>query len=488
MKQIKIILLACLLPHLCLPQGKKVILEGAFTYPVSDTIMMEFYRACFGLRDVNPEIQMQRIHDGKFRFEIKGVSKPGYIRLLTNSNTEKNGINLYRYLVDPSDSVSMIISHDQIFFSGRQCAKYRCRYALDHGFIPDSPTKMISHELIRDSLDKAMSYWKENRYLRDRLYLLSCFEPWLTRLDFEILKCDLIASTIINFHSWFIFQWIDPATMPDSVKRRKYFQEIFDKVINIEPDVSIRAKELSAEYPTLFLIKRLMSMKIRMNKLRIDDAWPLYIKMKEVPGTLGEKLLASYCFFLDLKGGMLNSDSCKKDALASVYDPFYRKVLKDYVGKTFKGATVPEFVFYDLKGKSRNLKEFRGKVVLIDFWFTGCDACIHCARALQKVIGHFKGNEDIVFLTVSVDTDFRIWQNSVHSDTYASPDNEINFYTQGLGSKHPIIRYYNWNGFPEFLLIGRDGKLFSASPPRPDEFNGAEKLTALINEALGELY
>ncbi len=35
-----------------------------------------------------------------------------------------------------------------------------------------------------------------------------------------------------------------------------------------------------------------------------------------------------------------------------------------------KGVSAPDFAIKDVEGRLRNLKEFRGKVVLLDFWAT----------------------------------------------------------------------------------------------------------------------
>jgi thiol-disulfide isomerase/thioredoxin len=40
------------------------------------------------------------------------------------------------------------------------------------------------------------------------------------------------------------------------------------------------------------------------------------------------------------------------------------------------GARAPEFTLTDLEGHKRRLSEFRGSVVLLDFWSTGCAPCI----------------------------------------------------------------------------------------------------------------
>ena len=49
------------------------------------------------------------------------------------------------------------------------------------------------------------------------------------------------------------------------------------------------------------------------------------------------------------------------------------------------GATVVDFEFTDFNGKPRRLSEFRGKVVLLDFWASWCSPCLADIPQLKAV-------------------------------------------------------------------------------------------------------
>ena len=56
-----------------------------------------------------------------------------------------------------------------------------------------------------------------------------------------------------------------------------------------------------------------------------------------------------------------------------------------HVAPIEKRPAVKNFRLKDLKGKTRSLKEFKGKVVVISFWATWCKPCIRELSFLKKV-------------------------------------------------------------------------------------------------------
>jgi thiol-disulfide isomerase/thioredoxin len=64
-----------------------------------------------------------------------------------------------------------------------------------------------------------------------------------------------------------------------------------------------------------------------------------------------------------------------------------------------EGATVPELSLTNLlnyQQKQVNLRDFRGKLLLLDFWQTWCKACITSMPKLEKLRGQFKGKVEIL--------------------------------------------------------------------------------------------
>jgi thiol-disulfide isomerase/thioredoxin len=56
-----------------------------------------------------------------------------------------------------------------------------------------------------------------------------------------------------------------------------------------------------------------------------------------------------------------------------------------------RGLVVPDFGFDDIDGRPRRLSEFRGRYVLLNFWYTGCGPCLGEFPHLKRAEARFAG-------------------------------------------------------------------------------------------------
>ncbi|MGK0389630.1 MAG: peroxiredoxin [Maribacter sp.] len=63
----------------------------------------------------------------------------------------------------------------------------------------------------------------------------------------------------------------------------------------------------------------------------------------------------------------------------------------------------PAFSIADMNGNVVNLDSLKGKVVVLNFWFTRCNPCIEEMRELNGLVKQYKDNEDVVFLAPTFD-------------------------------------------------------------------------------------
>lgn len=108
----------------------------------------------------------------------------------------------------------------------------------------------------------------------------------------------------------------------------------------------------------------------------------------------------------------------------------------------------------DATGKIVRISDFKGKVVFLDFWFTGCAGCImFYEQTLHRL--KMKYHDQVVFITISIDKDKEKWQRSVASGMYTD-SLAVNLYTREQGGKHELIRDLGVEVYPSLFILDRN--------------------------------
>lgn len=110
------------------------------------------------------------------------------------------------------------------------------------------------------------------------------------------------------------------------------------------------------------------------------------------------------------------------------------------------GRPAAEWETKDLEGKPHALKDYRGKVVVLDFWYRGCGWCIRAMPQVNALADDFQG-QPVAILGMNTDREAK----------------DATFVVEAMGLKYPTLKAeglpqkYGVQAFPTLVLIGPDG-------------------------------
>ena len=153
-------------------------------------------------------------------------------------------------------------------------------------------------------------------------------------------------------------------------------------------------------------------------------------------------------------------------ALKKVGDPTYYQILYKLQSGKSGGDPYP-FALEGHDGRFYKLSDFKGKILVCKFWFRGCSGCIGLHQEMKSILQKFRYNKEVTFISINVDPDKEDWYKGLEDKIYTSTD-YINLHIGTKGRLHPMLEFYNYSAFPQLLLIGKDGKVITSAPERPD--------------------
>lgn len=144
-------------------------------------------------------------------------------------------------------------------------------------------------------------------------------------------------------------------------------------------------------------------------------------------------------------GGLLYFENPKDEVIV---EPVEEPVEKTATTEIAIGNIAPDFTLKNLSGDDVSLSDYKGKIVLLNFWATWCGYCDMEMPDLQKLDNE---NDDIVVLAIDVMENLDIVQEYINEGGY---DFEV-----VLDSDGEIAKTYLVSAYPTSFFIDEEGVL-----------------------------
>ena len=128
------------------------------------------------------------------------------------------------------------------------------------------------------------------------------------------------------------------------------------------------------------------------------------------------------------------------------------------------GRKAPLGNFVNLEGEIHKFDDFRGKLIVVDFWASWCGPCIQQTPYFEALAEKFQ-DEEVVFLKVSIDQKQSFWQKYIAERNWTH-----NSYWIGTDEQNPIYPFvyteYDDKSFrgivtavPRYVIISKEGNI-----------------------------
>jgi peroxiredoxin len=139
------------------------------------------------------------------------------------------------------------------------------------------------------------------------------------------------------------------------------------------------------------------------------------------------------------------------------------------------GTSAPDFSAKTLDGQEKKLSDFRGQVVVLDFWFVQCPHCVAMMPHEKHMVEKYKGRP---FAILGVNTDAYREEAASFAERKGLP--WLNFWD----ADRSIARNYGVEYYPTLFILDGDGVIRYRDTT--DQFYRDEDLERAVEKLLAE--
>lgn len=334
------------------------------------------------------------------------------------------------------------------FFTGPGSAKYNLQYALR------KELRKIYEEALTTETKKwtaadSLQYLKQMEYRL--ISVLNTGKQKITPFVYDVLKTDIL---MIRYEPK--IENLTYLRFENAKKNPENRQQLIDSIhrmllpvkqFPVAAEAMAASQKFQKSTGAIFYITTLLRNNKPILKESIDEV------SNHFSGILKESILLSL-----LKRYGLTSDQKELPILKNTVKTFpYKLLLEKFLQQNFRN--IAGYTFLDTSGNNVDLKKYRGKYLLIDFWYIGCGGCL---RYYQNTLSHieeeFKDDPRFAVISISADRDFDRWKKSIPLNRYTN-EHVINLNTGPLAYRHKFAEDVGFNIYPFVILVDPKGNI-----------------------------
>ncbi|UPK68054.1 peroxiredoxin family protein [Chitinophaga filiformis] len=375
------------------------------------------------------------------------------------------------FFIEPGDSIKIIYNNGMFNFSGNKSEKYKCQHRLNQILFSSTSQRSLSKTNYIHYLDSISLL---------SLNVLDEYKNEISDSVFMVIKSFIIDRCqrkknieIISLNHY------------DSISKFNYKNPIWNESVSEYFKTTLIARQSIMYADFLTSQYEFDSCYSRKTRINFKNCYQYITRKLSGPAREWAILNLVQKHNLDSEDGE-NIEKCVKDAIKSgfVDSDSVKNILVDYCDLLIPGKKAFNFSSENIHGERVRLTDFKGKVVLLDFYCHPCGACRRNHSIIDSISKQYLHKDFVVIgiFSPSGTQNKKLWRRLVMDEVYTSQI-DINLIDKAYADTfHNVASKYKVNGFPTLILINKNGRLIG-SPIIPYVDNGAH-LNELIHNNL----
>jgi peroxiredoxin len=234
-----------------------------------------------------------------------------------------------------------------------------------------------------------------------------------------------------------IWNYISYANALYAGKKNEQALNVFDKMMTYMPVESFTNEQMISNYSALLVWAK--------RDAEAEKIIQHAIAEEKMTSEIKETLKIIY----QNKYGNLD----KYNELVATFEDKILERLKEEAKAKIKNDIAPDFTLKDLNGKDVSLSDYKGKIVILDFWATWCAPCLASFPGMQKAVDKFANDPDVVFLFVNTSEK----GDDVEKKIKSLIDKKKYTFHILLDKEYKVRDAFNTKGIPNKFFIDKNG-------------------------------